>query len=194
METWKEELERESKMTIVLAGKVLVLDIDLSLRRPSDSIEDQDQDEVGTACPCVEVKSFKTSYAVPNGAPDGSTINTDGSSSLDALLLDNISTFLTEVQRDTEARDVLALEVERLGKVLVGHLKYLMMLDRLATRKDSEGGGIRWFAGIDELGVRVEKSAKGEADVVASCVFPSSFSSHLQTPAVFFFVISLMFT
>lgn len=158
METFKDDLMRDGEWTVVLGGKLLVLDIDFSSGPTSD-----------VKGPRIEVDRLKTSYAVPNAAIDGSiTANTEGSTSLDELLAGSIRAFLHEVQKDPEVQD--ALEAERLGMVIVGHLKYLMMLDRLAARKEAAGGGIRWFVDVDELGVGVEKFAQSEADAVAAYV------------------------
>lgn len=158
METFKEDLERENRMTVVLGGKVLVLDIDFSIHRASDPLN-----------PRIDIKSLKTSYAVPGAGVDGSaTANTEGSASLDVLLAESIAAFLREVQKGAEKHD--AIEAERLGKVVVGQLKYLMVLDKLAARKEEEGGGIRWFVDVDELGAGVEKFAAREADAIASYV------------------------
>lgn len=157
METFKEDFERENKMTVVLGGKVLVLDIDFSVDR-SDPTK-----------PRIDVKTLKTSYAVQGGTNDGSTsANMEGSASLDALLAGSIREFLIEVQKDLEEQD--ALEAERLGKVVAEYLKYLMMLDKLAAKKEENGGGIRWFADMDKLGAAVEQFAASEANVIASYV------------------------
>lgn len=158
METFKEDFERENKMTVVLGGKVLVLDIDFSVDR-SDPTK-----------PRIDVKTLKTSYAVQGGTNDGSTsANMEGSASLDALLAGSIREFLIEVQKDLEEQD--ALEAERLGKVVAEYLKYLMMLDKLAAKKEENGGGIRWFADMDKLGAGVEQFAASEANIIASYVF-----------------------
>lgn len=158
METFKDNLMRDGEWTVVLGGKLLVLDIDFSSGPTSD-----------VKGPRIEVDRLKTSYAVPNTAIDGPiTANTEGSASLDELLAGSIRAFLHEVQKDPEVQD--ALEAERLGMVIVGHLKYLMMLDKLAARKEDAGGGIRWFLNADELGVGVEKFAQSEADAIAAYV------------------------
>jgi hypothetical protein len=158
METFKDNLMRDGDWTVVLGGKVLVLDIDFSFDRALDPNK-----------PRIGVERLKTSYAAPNNITDGSiTANTEGSSLLNALLAGGIRAFLEEVQKDPEAQD--AVEAERLGKIVVSHLKYLMVLDKLATRKEQDGGGIRWFVDADELGARVEKFAGSEADAIVTYV------------------------
>lgn len=158
METFKDNLMRDGDWTVVLGGKVLVLDIDFSFDRVLDPKK-----------PRIGVERLKTSYAAPNNITDGSiTANTEGSSSLNALLAGAIRAFLVEVQKDPETQD--AVEAERLGKIVVSHLKYLMMLDKLATRKEEDGGGIRWFVDADELGAGVEKCARSEADAIVTYV------------------------
>lgn len=157
METFKEDLEREGRMTFVLGGKVLVIDIELSVDRT-----------LLLGPPRITLNSLKTSYAVPNGAPaDGSvTANTEGSASLDAILTSSVGSFLDEVQKETDLLD--AMEAERLGKGLADQLRYLMMLDKVAANKEEEGGGMRWFVDVDELGANSEKFASSEADAIAS--------------------------
>ncbi|KZP34267.1 hypothetical protein FIBSPDRAFT_809370 [Athelia psychrophila] len=159
METFKEDLEREGRMTFVLGGKVLVIDIELSVDRT-----------LLLGPPRITLNSLKTSYAVPNGAPaDGSvTANTEGSASLDAILTSSVGSFLDEVQKETDLLD--AMEAERLGKGLADQLRYLMMLDKVAANKEEEGGGMRWFVDVDELGANSEKFASSEADAIASAL------------------------
>ena len=132
---------------VVLGGKILVLDIDFSVDGHS-----------------IDVKTVKSSYAVPaNGS-----VNTLGSSSLDGLLAKSIRTFLVSVQQNPSSSGQQALEAERLGRVVKGHLEYLMMLDGLAALKEAEGGGIRWFCDGDVLSGRLVGFAKAEAGAIAS--------------------------
>lgn len=156
METFKEDHEREGRMTFVLGGKVLVIDIEFSVDRtlPGNSK--------------VSLSSLKTSYAVPNDASAEGVAkpNTEGSTSLDALLALSLGSFLNEVQKETDLLD--AMDAERLGKNVADHMKYLMMLDTVAASKDEESGGMRWFVDIDEIGSIMEKFACREADAIAS--------------------------
>jgi hypothetical protein len=149
----------DGEWTIVLGGKVLVLDIYFSNKLR------------------IDIEKLKTSYAIPGNSLDGTTSNTgntEGSASLDVLLTGSIRAFLREIQKDPEVLD--ALEAERLGKVVVDHLGYLMVLDKLAARKDEKNGGMRWFVDADELAVEVTKFAGSEADAVATYEVDSMYS------------------
>lgn len=135
-----------------MGGKVLVLDIEFSVDGPGHSID---------------VKTLKTSYAVPSGGTNG-TANTVGSTSLDGLLAKSIRAFLVSVQQDPSSSSGQEVEAERLGLAVKEQLGYLMMLDGLAALKEGEGGGIRWFCDGDTLGGRLEGFAKAEAGTIAS--------------------------
>ncbi|KAH9920094.1 uncharacterized protein B0H18DRAFT_881353 [Fomitopsis serialis] len=150
MEAFKEE-EREGRMTVVLGGKVLVIDIDLAVDRT-----DPDR-------PSVTVASVKTSYAIPNVATSSTT---QGSASLDGFLANCVQAFLTEVQREPREQD--SVEAARLGALCSESLKYLMTLDQLAL--DEGEGGLRWFSDIDVLAQETEKVAVSEAQGASSCV------------------------
>ncbi|KAJ7124939.1 hypothetical protein C8R44DRAFT_668822 [Mycena epipterygia] len=148
METYRED-GREAGM--LLAGTVLVMELDLSVNR-----EDP-------LTPKLDVASVKTSYAIPN-SDSGVTSNTDGSISLDAFLAGSIQRFCTELKKPEEARD--PREVAKLGVAVLDQLRYLVMLDRLAAKKDD--GGVRWFVDIDQLCSILETFSKSEAEAVAS--------------------------
>jgi hypothetical protein len=152
METFKDE-DDGGKMIMVLGGKVLVVDLIFSINR-----ED-------AANPKVDVTSVKTSYAISSGLTAPAP---EASNSLDNFLADGIRGFCIEAQKNEAIRE--PRKVARLGKLIVEHLSYLMMLDKLATR--IEGGGIRWFVDVDQFQVRlsIERLAASEAEVVASCV------------------------
>ncbi|EED83025.1 predicted protein [Postia placenta Mad-698-R] len=150
METFREE-EREGRMTVVLGGKVLVIDVELSVNR-------SDPD-----CPMVTVAGLKTSYAIPNTA-SGST--TQGSLSLDGFLADRLQAFLTEVQKEPEEQD--CLRAERFGRLFSEDLIYLMQLDQLALNEGD--GGLRWFSDIDALAQETEKFAIMEAEAIVGCI------------------------
>ncbi|EIW60768.1 uncharacterized protein TRAVEDRAFT_71063 [Trametes versicolor FP-101664 SS1] len=140
--------ERDGHSTVVLGGKVLVVDIVFSVDR-TDPIR-----------PIVCVTTCKTSYAIPNSTATSSTGN---STSLDGFLAEAIRAFLNEVQKEDAQRD--SVEAARLGNLLSDHLTYLMKLDHLAI---SEGdGGLRWFSFIDRMSVDVEKLASSEADALS---------------------------
>ncbi|KAI0071781.1 hypothetical protein K474DRAFT_1668625 [Panus rudis PR-1116 ss-1] len=157
METFKEE-ERNGRMTVVLGGKVLVVDIDFSVDRSDPQ------------SPVFGVSGVKTSYAVPNGAASSTT---EGSASLDGLLADSLRNFLKEVQKDEESQD--PMEAARLGRQFSEHLKYLMKSDQLASREGDHG--LHWFNGIDDLAAKIlEPLATEEATNLASTL------SVTQTP------------
>ncbi|KAK0504986.1 hypothetical protein EDD18DRAFT_320630 [Armillaria luteobubalina] len=141
METFKDEIGEET-VSLVLGGKVLVVDVEFSVNRLSP-------------LPSIKVMNVKTSYA---------NFDTAGSASLDAFLATSMSAFCDAVQM-SEA-DVNPLEAARLGTVVNSHLRYLVMLDRLANRK--EDGGIRWFVDVDQLCHVLEDFAKAEAQAVSS--------------------------
>ncbi|KAF7375971.1 hypothetical protein MSAN_00011700 [Mycena sanguinolenta] len=148
METYKED-GREAAM--LLAGTVLVMEVEFSMNR-EDPVD-----------PKLDVASVKTSYAIPN-SESGLTSNTDGSVSLDAFLAKTIQQFCSELKKPEETRD--PREVARLGTGVLDQLRYLVMLDRLAARKDD--GGVRWFVDIDQLCSILENFSKSEAEIVAS--------------------------
>ncbi|KAF7362076.1 hypothetical protein MVEN_00553200 [Mycena venus] len=148
METYKED-GREAGM--LLAGTVLVMEVEFSVNREEP------------LNPKLDVASVKTSYAIPN-SESGLTSNTDGSISLDAFLAGTIQKFCTELKKSEETRD--PREVARLGVAVLDQLRYLVMLDRLAARKDD--GGVRWFVDIDQLCSILETFSKSEAEAVAS--------------------------
>lgn len=134
-------------MTVVLGGKVLVIDIDLAVDRA-------DPNRLA-----VSVANVKTSYAIPNVATSSTT---QGSASLDGFLADRVRAFLKEVQREPQEQD--SVEAARLGALFSESLKYLMMLDQLAL--DEGDGGLRWFSEIDALALDTEKFAISEAQGV----------------------------
>ncbi|TFY58921.1 hypothetical protein EVJ58_g6110 [Rhodofomes roseus] len=105
METFREE-EREGRVTVVLGGKVLVIDIDLAV------------DRADPERPAVSVANVKTSYAIPNVATSSTT---QGSASLDGFLADRVRAFLKELALDEGDGglrwfgeiDALALDTEK---------------------------------------------------------------------------------
>ena len=155
MESFKEE-EREGRMTVVLGGKILVIDIDFTVDR-SD-----------LANPRLGVAAVKTSYAVPNGAV-GTTM--DGSASLDGFIADGLRRYLDEVQKSEDEQD--PVHAAHIANYLAEHLQYLMRLDKLALREGDNG--LRWFNGMDRLALEiVEPFAVKEAEAVARYVVNSS--------------------
>jgi hypothetical protein len=143
METFKEE-EKQGKMTVVLGGKVLVMDIDFNVVRTDPSN------------PRLYIGSLKTSYASPSGGA-----STDGL--MNGFFAEALTGFLTEVQRPSEDQDTF--RAARLGRTFCTHLQYLMKLDNLASKEGDSG--IRWFNSIDVLALAAERHAQHEATAVA---------------------------
>ncbi|KAI0350193.1 hypothetical protein OH77DRAFT_1507079 [Trametes cingulata] len=139
--------EQDGHSSVVLGGKVLVIDLDFVVDRKNPER------------PLVDVAACKTEYAIRSST---STSSTGNSVSLDGFLADAIRAFLKEVQKDDTERD--GVEAARLGRLLSEHFAYLMKLDHLAQ---SEGeGGLRWFTFIDKMSLEVEKLAGNEADAL----------------------------
>ncbi|KAK7057414.1 hypothetical protein R3P38DRAFT_3252526 [Favolaschia claudopus] len=141
METYKED-GREAGM--LLAGRVLVMEVEFAINR-EDALN-----------PKLDVASVKTSYAIPNSE--------SGSVSLDTFLARTIQDFCNELKKPEEVRD--PREVAKLGAGVLNQLRYLIMLDQLAARKDD--GGVRWFVDIDQMCSILENFSKSEAEAVAS--------------------------
>jgi len=148
METFQED--RPGGINFVFGGKVIVIDVDLLVDRNDPSN------------PSVVVSNVKTSYAI-SPEPDSSM---SGSVSLDAFLKISFQDYLTKVQLPEELRN--PLETAQLASIIVEHLHYLVMLDKLAEQK--EDGGVRWFVDINDLCNVVENFSKSEAQIIASYV------------------------
>lgn len=143
METFKDE-GQEGAASLVLGGKVLVIDVDFSI------------DKTNPLQPKLHVVRAKTAFAIPS--------NTTGS--LDTFLAESIQEFCSEVQKP---QDVRSPEIAaKLGGAVVDQLKYLVHLDKLAARQ--QDGGVRWFVDIDQLCPTLEQFAKEESEMVASWV------------------------
>lgn len=150
MESFKDD-GRGGNVTVMLGGKVLVVDVDFSISRENP------------ARPRARVASVKTSYAASDDV-SGTSSNTKGSISLDTFLAESIQNYCDEVQKLEHERD--AVRAAKLALNVLQQLRYLVMLDRLAEKKD--GARIAWFVDTDELCPKVEAFAKLEAEVVAS--------------------------
>ena len=145
METFK-EAGTNGKITLILGGKVLVVDIELAVDR-------SDEDH-----PKLSVTSLKTSYASP---VSGAT--TEGSASMNGFLMDCIREFIAEAHKPLGEQDT-----KKAGKFIRGflaHMQYLMQLDGMATQEGD--GGLRWFNNIDLLALTAEGRAKAEAQNIA---------------------------
>lgn len=148
MESFKED-EIDGRMTMMLGGKVIVIDIDISIDRTNPN------------SPVIRLNSVKTSYAVPNGTA-GSTMA--GSISLDGFLTDSLRAYLAEIQKDEDMQD--PEEAARIASRISEDLNYLMTLDQLALREGDQG--LRWFNSMDLLAVQAEDVASKEAASVAT--------------------------
>lgn len=145
METFK-EAETNGKITLILGGKVLVVDIELAVDRTH---EDR---------PILSVVALKTSYASPvNGA------TTEGSVSMNGFLMDCIREFIAEAHKPLGEQDTK--EAGKLIRAFLAHMQYLMKLDGMATQEGD--GGLRWFNNIDVLALTAEGRAKSEAQNIA---------------------------
>ncbi|KAF8813664.1 hypothetical protein BYT27DRAFT_6350544 [Phlegmacium glaucopus] len=133
--------------TVVLGGKVLVIDVDFAIER-DEQMNRQ-----------LKVVNIKTSNALVSG-----NTNPSASTMLDIFLAGNIQKYCTEMQKTEDSRDPgLAANIR---KNILSQLRYLVLLDGLANRKDD--GGIRWFTDLDELYPTLNEVARGEAGLVAS--------------------------
>jgi hypothetical protein len=150
MESFKDD-GRKGNVTVMLGGKVLVVDVDFSISSENLSR------------PRARVAGVKTSYATSDEA-SGNSSNTKGSISLDAFLAESIQKYCDQVQKPEDQRD--AIQAGKLASNVQQQLRYLVMLDKLAEKKD--GARAAWFVDTDELCPKVEAFAKAEAELVAS--------------------------
>lgn len=145
METFK-EAETDGKITLILGGKVLVVDIELAVDR-----SDEDR-------PKLSVIACKTSYASP-----ASGATTEGSVSMNGFLMDYIRELIVEVHKPLGVQDT-----KKAGDLIRGflaHMQHLMKLDGMATQEGDSG--LRWFNNIDVLALTAESRAKAEAQNIA---------------------------
>ncbi|KAF9445919.1 hypothetical protein P691DRAFT_777244 [Macrolepiota fuliginosa MF-IS2] len=152
MESFKDD-GRGGNVTVLLGGKVLVVDVDFSINKENPMR------------PRARIAGVKTSYATSDDA-SGASSNTKGSISLDTFLAENIQKYCDEVQKSEDERD--AIQAAKLASNVLQQLRYLVMLDKLAEKKD--GARVAWFVDTDELCPKVETFAKSEAEVVASAL------------------------
>jgi hypothetical protein len=146
METFK-EAETNGKITLILGGKVLVVDIELAVDRSrrgaSQAVRNRSQDLI-----CLV-------------AAGGAT--TEGSVSMNGFLMDCIREFIEEAHKPLGEQDT-----KKAGKLIrefLAHMQYLMKLDGMATQEGD--GGLRWFNSIDGLALTAEGRAKSEAQSIA---------------------------
>lgn len=150
METFKDE-GKEGIVTVLLGGKVVVIDVDLSIDR---SKPDNAQ---------IRNVNTKISYATMNNSSNNGG-NAHGSPYLDRFLSKCIQDFCDKVQ-DPDPNPVKAAACL---KLILEQLRYLVLLDGLAERKDS--AGVKWFIDSDDQWPMLENLAKEEATVIASYV------------------------
>ena len=147
MEFFKEEEDKSGKMTIMLGGKVLVIDIDLAIQRNA----------ANSRAHQISVTNVKTSHALPTG--NSGNALAERSTSLDAHILRTWNSYLEEVQRNDVDSSMHAAQISR---DIDSHLSSLMKLDALASREGDQG--IRWFNETGLLSVVTDRVSKTEAD------------------------------
>lgn len=185
MEIFKEE-EKDGRLTLVLGGRVLVIDVELATRRTSSD-------------PMMRVSSVKTSHALPHGTSGNALAERSGS--LDAFLRDSWNAYFETVQRDSPDNSMKAAQI---AKDINAHFAYLMKLDGLASQEGDDG--IRWFndiglmCGIAERVLEVETASIAKrvilrpeyVQLLTSCLghwitvpFPLTFSYRVHTRSHF---------
>ncbi|KAL5523559.1 hypothetical protein ACEPAG_7732 [Sanghuangporus baumii] len=149
MEVFKEE-DKNGKMTVMLGGKVLVIDIDLSIQSSPSSSPRR-----------IMVSNVKTSHALPSG----NSVNTlaERSFSLDAFILRTWNDYLNEVQKSDADSSSRAGQISR---DIQSHLSYLMKLDNLASSEGDQG--IRWFNDTGLINAVTDRISKAEVDALSS--------------------------
>ena len=134
---------REDGAAVVLGGKVLVIDVDFAI----------DPDEQLDRRP--KVVNIKTSNALVSGKHTKVLL---------LCSIDNIQTHCDAKKRIL--RDLGLVASIRKTVTILGQLRYLVLLDGLASRRDDRG--IRWFTDLDELYPTLNGVARSEANLVAS--------------------------
>lgn len=147
MEFFKEEEDKNGRMTIMLGGKVLVIDVDLAIQRNAAS----------SATRRISVTNIKTSHALPTG--NSGNALAERSASLDAFILRTWNHYLEEVQKDDVNSSIRAACISR---DIEDHLSYLMKLDALASREGDQG--IRWFNDTGIMSATADRIFTTEAD------------------------------
>ncbi|KAL5528641.1 hypothetical protein ACEPAF_7777 [Sanghuangporus sanghuang] len=151
MEVFKEEEDKNGKMTVMLGGKVLVIDIDLSIQRNAPTSSPRR----------IVVSNVKTSHALPSGN-SGNTL-AERSFSLDAFILRTWNDYLNEVQKGDADSSSRAGQISR---DIQSHLSYLMKLDNLASSEGDQG--IRWFNDTGLINAVTDRISKAEVDALSS--------------------------
>jgi len=148
------EPETGGKLGVVLAGKILVLDIEFRVKGDKDTLT-------------IELNTLKSSHASPLDAPatSASSLPTSGAT-LDTFLAATLREYLREVQKDQA--DLDSIHKAKLGGSMKRHLRYMMKLDTLAQREVE--GGSRWFTEVDDLSSVANQVVPKEAETVAKLV------------------------
>lgn len=148
METFRDE-GKEGTVTVLLGGKVLVIDVDFAIDR-SDPQKAR-----------IKSVNVKTSYAATNDS-SSNTANANRSPFLDKFLSNSIQAFCNQLQDGDRDNVQAAVRV----KLISEQLQYLVLLDGLASRKDS--AGVKWFTDLDEQWPMLEGLTRQEGAVIAS--------------------------
>lgn len=146
METFKEDGREGTSTTVVLGGKALVIDVYFATTTENP------------LKPKLKLAGVKTSNALMVGSSTPTT-----STFLDTFLADGIHAYCEEMQKEESERD--SERAAALRRAVIEHLRYLVVLDGLASREDD--GGIRWFTDIDELCPHLKQVASQESAMVA---------------------------
>ncbi|TDL26215.1 hypothetical protein BD410DRAFT_784285 [Rickenella mellea] len=147
MEIFKEE--HVGRMTVVLGGKVLVVDIDFMIDRSTPSL------------PRIDVANVKTSHATSSAATENTPA--ERSMSLDEFIKCSLRNYLEEVQAADSVPD--STKAAKMAHDFESHLKYLMKLDQLAD--EERDTGIRWFKDVTTLTSAMNRAHTLEAEAVA---------------------------
>lgn len=149
MESFTED-KKDGRVTMVLGGKVLVIDVELIIQHTPSP-------------PRIELTSIKTSHALPSGTSSGVNALAERSASLDEMLYLTWRKYLDVVQRNDADSATQAAHVVR---DIHSQLTYLMKLDELASQEGDKG--IRWFSDVGLMCSVAEQILKTEASVVNS--------------------------
>lgn len=151
MEIFRDEEDKSGKLTIMLGGKVLVVDVDLHIQR----------DAAHPQASHVTVSNIKTSHALPSG--NSGNALAERSTSLNAFMLRTWNSYLEEIQKnDVES----SMRAAHIGRDIRSHLSYLMKLDALASQEGDQG--IRWFNDTGFMSIVAEQISKTEVDCLST--------------------------
>ncbi|THH05353.1 hypothetical protein EW145_g4857 [Phellinidium pouzarii] len=152
MEIFKDE-EKNGRMTVMLGGKVLVVEVDLAIQRGTTHLSESR----------ISVSSVKTSHAMPSGSSGNALA--ERSASLDALILQTWNHYFAEVQSENVESNIRAAYM---AEDIQMHLSYLMKLDVLAFQEGDQG--LRWFNDTGLMSMIADQITKTEADSISSSV------------------------